>query len=55
MTVDIFQWSKPAPVEPDLKPRQSAVMAEPATVKACRLDYEDAPDVRARLDKQLHH
>ncbi|HEY9369304.1 hypothetical protein [Streptomyces sp.] len=33
-------------------PRPSRVATEPATVAACRADYEAAADVRARLDQQ---
>ncbi|GGV68924.1 hypothetical protein GCM10010294_25160 [Streptomyces griseoloalbus] len=35
--------------EPDLTPRPSTVMAEPATPAACQQDYADAPDIRRRL------
>ncbi|MFF7610726.1 hypothetical protein [Streptomyces lavendulae] len=42
----------PTGIEPDRTPRPNVVLAEPATVAACRRDYEDAADVRAVLAKQ---
>ncbi|MEV8477891.1 hypothetical protein [Streptomyces sp. NPDC051173] len=37
--------------EPDGTPRESSVTG-PATVDACRTDYRDGADVRAKADKQ---
>ncbi|MEU2111841.1 hypothetical protein [Streptomyces sp. NPDC019507] len=31
------------------QPQPNRILAEPATVQACRADYDDAADVRARL------
>lgn len=42
----------PTGIEPDRAPRANTVLAEPATVAACRRDYEDAADIRAVLAKQ---
>ncbi|MFF8290445.1 hypothetical protein ACF068_14620 [Streptomyces sp. NPDC016309] len=33
-------------------PQPSRLFEEPATVAACRADYDDAEDVRDRLDQQ---
>jgi hypothetical protein len=43
--------------EPDRTPRPNPILAEPATIDACRADYAAAPDVRSRLDAQIrgHH
>lgn len=35
--------------EPDRTPQPNRVLAEPATVEACRSDYDAGADVRARL------
>jgi hypothetical protein len=43
---------KPTAPEPDRTPRENTILAEPATVEACRRDYEAAADVRALLAKQ---
>ncbi|MFD8805591.1 hypothetical protein [Streptomyces sp. NPDC059597] len=37
----------------DRTPRPSSIVSEPATVAACRRDYEQADDVRARFDRQV--
>ncbi|MFE3578734.1 hypothetical protein [Streptomyces vinaceus] len=42
----------PSSTEPDRTPRENTVIAEPATVEACRRDYEAAADIRAVLGKQ---
>ncbi|MFG2617791.1 hypothetical protein ACGFXC_09180 [Streptomyces sp. NPDC048507] len=42
----------PSPEEPDRAPRESTVVAEPATVAACARDYADAADVRKSLARQ---
>ncbi|MEU9400569.1 hypothetical protein [Streptomyces sp. NPDC048242] len=41
------------PETKDLTPRRSSVMFEPATPDACRRDYEEGADVRARFDQQI--
>ncbi|MHC3392072.1 hypothetical protein ACLQ2E_21795 [Streptomyces lavendulocolor] len=33
-------------------PQPSPVVYQPATVAACRADYDAAADIRARLDQQ---
>jgi hypothetical protein len=42
----------PAAPEPDRTPRENSILAEPATVEACRRDYDAGADVRALLAKQ---
>jgi len=44
--------SEPQP-EVDRSPRPNLIVIEPATVDACRTDYENGADVRARLDRQI--
>ncbi len=38
--------------KPDLTPQPNPILAQPATVQACRADYEDAADVRAVMAQQ---
>lgn len=33
-------------------PRTNQVLTEPATVAACQADYDDADDIRRRMDRQ---
>nr|WP_162934361.1 hypothetical protein [Streptomyces scabiei] len=42
----------PAPPTP-APPRESPIFRQPATVQACRADYEAGADVRRRLDQQI--
>ncbi|WP_165854446.1 hypothetical protein [Streptomyces sp. V2] len=44
--------TEPQP-QPDRTPRPNPILAQPATVTDCRTDYEDAADVRRRLDQQI--
>lgn len=39
--------------EPDRTPRPNPILAGPATVADCARDYQDAADVRRRLDQQI--
>lgn len=41
--------SEQQPEQPDLTPKASTVLTEPATPAACQQDYAEAGDVRARL------
>lgn len=36
----------------DLTPQPNQILAQPATVQACRADYDDASDVRAVMAQQ---
>ncbi|MFG3276212.1 hypothetical protein [Streptomyces luteogriseus] len=36
----------------DLTPRPNPILAEPATVEACRADYAQAAGIRDRMDQQ---
>jgi hypothetical protein len=42
---------QPSP-ERDLTPKPSRIMAEPATVQACRADYKAGTDVRQTMAQQ---
>lgn len=45
--------SDPNPDEGLRRVRASSIATAPATVAACRSDYEGGADVRANLDRQL--
>ena len=38
--------------EPDRTPQPNRILAEPATVEACRADYDAAADIRQTLAEQ---
>lgn len=38
--------------QPDLKPKPNQILAQPATVQACRRDYDQGADVRQTLAAQ---
>jgi hypothetical protein len=38
--------------QPDRTPRTNQILAEPATPAACQRDYQQAADVRQRMDQQ---
>ncbi|MFH8792217.1 hypothetical protein [Streptomyces sp. NPDC017941] len=38
--------------EPDRTPQPSQILAEPATVDACRADYQAAGAIRIRMTRQ---
>ncbi|MBW1603417.1 hypothetical protein JJV70_15155 [Streptomyces sp. JJ66] len=40
--------------QPDNQPRENRVVSEPATVEACRRDYQQGAAARAGLDKDAH-
>ncbi len=44
------QPPQPTPTQP---PQPNRILAQPATIAACRADYTAAQDVRDRLDDQL--
>lgn len=42
--------TQPPPVQPSPEPpRENPIYRQPATVDACRADYEAGADIRARL------
>ena len=42
-----------APAERDLTPRANRILAEPATVAACRADYQASAHVRQAMSQQF--
>lgn len=38
--------------EPDRTPQPNQILAQPATIQACRADYQAAADIRATLAAQ---
>ena len=42
-----------APVERDRTPQPNRILAEPATVAACRADYQVGAPVRQAMSQQL--
>jgi hypothetical protein len=40
------------PEERDLTPQPNRILAEPATVQACRADYEAAANIRQTIAEQ---
>jgi len=38
--------------EPDRTPKPNQILAQPATVQACRADYQAAADIRATIAAQ---
>ena len=41
--------SEPQPEQPDYTPQPNRILATPDTAEQCMAEYQDAPDVRARL------
>ena len=44
--------TEPTPDQPTLTPQPNRILNEPATVQACRRDYDQAADVRQTLAAQ---
>ncbi len=44
---------QPTPQPSPEPPRENPIYRQPATVAACRADYEAGADVRRRLDQQI--
>ncbi|WP_199837565.1 hypothetical protein [Streptomyces caniscabiei] len=44
---------QPTPEPSPAPPRENPIYRQPATVAACRADYEAAADVRRVLDQQI--
>lgn len=44
--------NQPSAPAQNLKPQPNPIVAEPATVEACRTDYEAAADIRQTMARQ---